>query len=125
MLENAVGARLTAYVDGFRAGDFDAVRAMLADDVTLDLVAKFRKRGRTEVGEYYSRYAASEQWTFAPAVVDGRGAMLGYDREGSLETPAYFVALDIERGSVVPVHDFLFARYAMYGITSSPMIWAP
>src|SRR5260370_10869578 len=97
MLENAVGARLTAYADGFRVGDFDAVGARLADDVTLDLVEKFRKRGRTEVGEYYSRYAASEQWTFAPAVVDGRAAMLVYDREVSLETPAYFVALDIER----------------------------
>jgi len=124
MLSDAVRARLTAYVDGFSAGDFDAVRAMLADDVTLDLVAKFRKRGRTEVGEYYSRYAASEQWTFAPAVVDGRAAMLVYDREVSLETPAYFVALDIERDRVVAIHDFLFARYAMDGIALYPVIWA-
>src|SRR5216684_7387256 len=116
MLSDAVRARLTAYVDGFRAGDFDSVRAMLADDVTLDLVAKFRKQGRSEVGDYYSRYAASEQWTFAPAVVDGRAAMLVYDREVSLETPAYFVALDIERDRVVAIHDFLFARYAMDGI---------
>ncbi|TMD42608.1 MAG: sigma-70 family RNA polymerase sigma factor [Chloroflexi bacterium] len=116
MLSDAMRVRLTAYVDGFRAGDFDAVRAMLADDVTLDLVAKFRKQGRSEVGEYYSRYAASEQWTFAPAIVDGRTAMLVYDREISLETPAYFVALDIERDRVVAIHDFLFARYAMDGI---------
>jgi RNA polymerase sigma-70 factor (ECF subfamily) len=94
---------------------------MLADDVTLDLAAKFRKQGRSEVGEYYSRYAASEQWTFAPAVVDGRAAMLVYDREISLETPAYFVALDIERDRVVAIHDFLFARYAMDGIALYPL----
>ena len=42
--------------------------------------------------------------------------MLVYDREISLETPAYFVALDIERDRVVAIHDFLFARYAMDGI---------
>src|SRR5229473_2161892 len=124
MLSDGMRARLIKYVEGFKTGDFDAVRAMLADDVTLDLVAKFRKQGRSEVGDYYSRYAASEQWTFAPAVVDGRAAMLVYDREVSLETPAYFVALDIERDRVVAIHDFLFARYAMDGIALYPVIWA-
>jgi RNA polymerase sigma-70 factor (ECF subfamily) len=64
-------ARLIEYVGGFRAGDFDAVRAILADDVKLDLVAKLRKQGKGEVGEYFGRYAACEQWAFAaePAVV--------------------------------------------------------
>jgi RNA polymerase sigma-70 factor (ECF subfamily) len=121
MLSDAVRARLTAYVDGFRTGDFDAVRAMLADDVKLDLVAKLRKQGKSEVSEYYGRYAASEQWAFAAAAVDGRAAMLVYDRGISLETPAYFVALDIEDDRVVSIHDFLFARYAMDGITLYPL----
>jgi RNA polymerase sigma-70 factor (ECF subfamily) len=116
MLSDAVRARLTAYVDGFKAGDFDAVRAMLAEDVELDLVARLRKQGKGEVGEYYGRYAASEQWAFAAGVVDGRAAMLVYDRNISLETPAYFVALDIAGDRIVAIHDFLFARYAMDGI---------
>jgi RNA polymerase sigma-70 factor, ECF subfamily len=116
MLPDAVRERLTAYVDGFRAGDFDAVRAMLADDVKLDLVARLRKQGRRDVGEYYERYAESAQWTFAAGVVDGRPAMLVYHREISLETPAFFVALRIERDRVVSIHDFLFARYAMEGV---------
>jgi RNA polymerase sigma-70 factor (ECF subfamily) len=42
--------------------------------------------------------------------------MLVYDRAISLETPAYFVALDIEGDRIVAIHDFLFARYAMDGI---------
>src|SRR5712692_1681375 len=99
-----------------RLGDFDAVRAMLADDVTLDLVARLRVQGKREVGEYYGRYAASERWTFAAGVVDGRPAMLVYDRQVSLETPAYFVGLAIERDRVIAIHDFLLARYAMEGI---------
>jgi RNA polymerase sigma-70 factor (ECF subfamily) len=42
--------------------------------------------------EYFGRYAACEQWAFAAGVVDGRAAMLVYDRDVSLETLAYFVA---------------------------------
>ena len=121
MLPDVMRARLIKYVEGFKAGDFDAVRAMLADDVKLDLVAKLRKQGKSEVGEYYARYAASEQWAFAAGVVDGRAAMLVYDREISLETPAYFVALDFDGDRVVSIHDFLFARYAMDGIDLFPL----
>jgi RNA polymerase sigma-70 factor, ECF subfamily len=125
MLSNVMRARLIKYVEGFKAGDFDAVRAMLADDVKLDLVAKLRKQGKSEVGEYYARYAACAQWAFAAGIVDGRAAMLVYDREISLETPAYFVALDFDGDRVVSIHDFLFARYAMAGIDLSPVNLAP
>jgi RNA polymerase sigma-70 factor, ECF subfamily len=119
MLSDGMRARLTTYVEGFKTGDFDTVRAMLADDVKLDLVAKLRKRGKSEVGEYYAAYAAAKQWAYAAGVVDGRAAMLVYDRDVSLETPAYFVALDFDGDRVVSVHDFLYARYAMDGIDLS------
>ena len=124
MLSDVMRARLIKYVEGFKSGDFDTVRAMLADDVKLDLVAKLRKQGKSEVGEYYARYAASEQWAFAAGVVDGRAAMLVYDREVSLETPAYFVAVDFDDDRVVSIHDFLFARYAMDGVDLSPLNFA-
>ena len=124
MLPEVMRARLMRYVEGFKSGDFDTVRAMLADDVKLDLVAKLRKQGKSEVGEYYARYAASEHWAFAAGVVDGRAAMLVYDREVSLETPAYFVALDFDGDRVVSIHDFLFARYAMDGVDLSPLNFA-
>jgi len=110
-------ARLTAYVDGFRTGDFDAVRRMLADDVKLDLVGKFSAQGKGTVGEYYGRYAAAaEQWAYAAGVVDGRPAMLVFDRNASLDAPAYFVALTFKGERVAAIHDFLFARYAMDGV---------
>jgi len=110
--------RLTAYVDGFRTGDFDAVRRMLADDVKLDLVGKLSAQGKTgKVSEYYGRYAsAAQQWAYAAGAVDGRPAMLVFDRNVSLETPAYFVALTFDGDRVAVIHDFLFARYAMEGV---------
>jgi RNA polymerase sigma-70 factor (ECF subfamily) len=125
MLSDVMRARLIKYVEGFKTGDFDTVRAMLADDVKLDLVATLRKQGKSEVGEYYGAYAAAEQWAFAAGVVDGRAAMLVYDRDVSLETPAYFVALDFVGDRVVSVHDFLYARYAMDGIDLSALNPAP
>jgi RNA polymerase sigma-70 factor (ECF subfamily) len=119
MLSDGMRARLITYVEGFKIGDFDTVRAMLADDVKLDLVAKLRKQGKSEVREYYAAYAAAKRWAYAAGVVDGRAAMLVYDREISLETPAYFVALDFDGDRLVSIHDFLYARYAMDGIDLS------
>jgi RNA polymerase sigma-70 factor (ECF subfamily) len=120
-LSNGMRARLTTYVEGFKIGDFDTVRAMLADDVKLDLVAKLRKQGKSEVGEYYAAYAAAKRWAYAAGVVDGRAAMLVYDREISLGTPAYFVALEFDGDRLVSIHDFLYARYAMDGVDLSPL----
>ena len=121
MLSDRMRARLTMYVEGFKTGDFDTVRAMLADDVRLDLVAKLRWQGRSQVGEYYGAYAAAKQWAYTAGVVDGRAAMLVYDRGVSLRTPAYFVALDFDGDRVVSIHDFLYARYAMEGIDLFPL----
>lgn len=120
-LPDAVRSRLIEYVEGFKSGDFDAVRAMLADDVTLELIARLRKQGKSEVGEYYARYAASKQWSYGAGIVDGRTAMLVFDREISVGSPAYFVILSFDDGHVVSIHDFLFARYAMEGAEMIPL----
>jgi len=115
-LSGAARAHLLKYVDGFKAGDFDSVRTMLAEDVKLDLVARLRRQGQSEVGEYFARYAAASQFAFAAGIVDGRAAMLVFDRGISADTPAYFVALDFDGARVISIRDFLFARYAMEAI---------
>jgi RNA polymerase sigma-70 factor (ECF subfamily) len=45
--------RLRAYADRFNARDFDALRALLAEDVRLDLANRARLAGR-EVGLYFT-----------------------------------------------------------------------
>lgn len=118
-IDGLASTRLIAYVDGFKAGDFDTVRAMLAEDVKLELVTKLRRNGKSEVGEYFGAYAKAVQWAFAPAMVEGRAAMLVFDRNVSLDTPAYFVALEFADDHVIGIRDFLYARYAMEGIDIS------
>ena len=117
LLSDEIHARLAAYVNCFRTGDFEVVRQMLADDVKLDLVGKFLAQGKGTVGEYYGRYAAAaKQWAYAAGIVDGQPAMLVFDRSVSLESPAYFVALTFYGDHVAAIHDFLFARYALEGV---------
>lgn len=106
---NAVrwNARPTDHVcRGARSENFDTVRAMLADDVKLDLVAKPREQGKSEVGEYYAAYAAAQQWAYAAGFHSGRVPI---------------IALDFDGDRVASIHDFLYARYAMDGVDLSPL----
>jgi RNA polymerase sigma-70 factor, ECF subfamily len=103
---------LARYIDLFNARDFDAVRNMLADEVRLDLVAKLRLTGRTEVANYFNNYGRIGDWHFAPGFVDGRAAALVRDPADPSGIPTYFVLLDWADGRLVSIRDFRFARYA-------------
>jgi RNA polymerase sigma-70 factor, ECF subfamily len=115
LLDEPTRARLEMYVERFTAHDFGAVRAMLADDVRLDLVNRVQLRGRTEVGEYFHRYASAGGWRFTAGMVEGRPAILALDAAEPDGPPAFFILLEWSDGAVVSIRDFLFARYAMDG----------
>ncbi len=108
-------SRLAAYVDRFNARDFDAVRNMLADDVRLDLVAKLRLSGRSDVGNYFGNYSRIADWNLVPGLVDGRPAALVFDPGDSSGRPTYFVLLEWGGDGLVNIRDFRFARYAIEG----------
>src|SRR5664279_335787 len=57
LLSDADRERLGAYVAHFNARDFDAIRAMIADDVRLELVSKTRLNGKAEVARYFGNYS--------------------------------------------------------------------
>ena len=115
VLDGLTRVRLERYVERFTAQDFDAVRAMLADDVRLDLVNRLQLQGRNEVGEYFHRYAAAGGWHFTPGIVEGRPAILAIDAAEPHGPPAFFILLEWADGAVVSIRDFLFARYVMDG----------
>ena len=71
--------RLGAYVAHFNARDFDAIRAMISDDVRLDLVSKTRMKGRVEVSRYFGNYSKIDDWYLVPGLVEGRPAILVFD----------------------------------------------
>lgn len=106
---------LAAYVERFNARDFDAIRDMLADEVRLELVARTRMNGRSEVGRYFHNYAKLKDWHFAAGLVEGRPAVLVHGPDGSPGAPAYFVLLEWVGGRVARIRDFYYARYATEG----------
>jgi RNA polymerase sigma factor (sigma-70 family) len=116
LVSDANRQKITAYVHLFQSGDFNAIRALLADDVKLDLVNKLKLEGRDSIGRYFTRYAEETKWRFAIGAVEGRTAMLVFDNAGPMEKPAHFVLLEWRKDQIVAIRDFLFAPYAMEAV---------
>ncbi|MBZ3694332.1 sigma-70 family RNA polymerase sigma factor [Phyllobacterium calauticae] len=108
--------KITAYVHLFRSGNFDAIRAMLADDVKLDLVNRLEWKGRDKIGLYFTRYAEETKWRFAFGAVEGQPAMLVFDSTGPMDRPAHFVLIGWSDSRIIEIRDFLFAPYVLEGI---------
>ncbi|MCP5181854.1 MAG: hypothetical protein H6994_18320 [Pseudomonadales bacterium] len=49
-MSDADRQKMERFVDLFRAGDFDDIRAMLADDARLDLVNRIKLEGKEKTG---------------------------------------------------------------------------
>ena len=113
LMSDADRRKISAYVDLFRSGDFDAIRAMLADDVKLELVNRLQLAGRDKIGSYFTRYAEVTKWRFALGAVEGQPAMLVFDSAGPTERPAHFVLIDWSESRIIKIRDFLFAPYVL------------
>ena len=104
---------LAGYVERF-ARDFDGLRAMLADDVRLDLVGRAQRRGAVEVGEYFHRYSQMEHVRVAAGSIEGRAALLMYDSQDERGEPINFALIDwLEDGSIGAIRDYNYARYVV------------
>jgi RNA polymerase sigma factor (sigma-70 family) len=115
LMPDAARQKMAAFVDLFRKGDFDAIRAMLADDVKLELVNRLKWEGRDKVDPYFTRYAEETEWRYAFGAVEGRLAMLVF-ASGAMEKPAYFVLVDWRNDQISAIRDFLFAPYAVESV---------
>jgi len=108
----ATSPLVARYAALFNARDWDAVRAMLADDVRLDLVSRVQRSGRRDVGNYVDRYSAIDDWWLAPAWLDGREVIAVYRRRGADGAPPdYFIELDVTAGEVHRIRDFRYVPY--------------
>ena len=116
LMSDMARRKIAAYVDLFRSGDFDAIRAMLADDVKLDLVNRLQLQGRDKIAPYFTRYAEVTKWRFALGAVEGQPAMLVFDSTGPMASPAHFVLIDWAESRIARIRDFLFAPYVLEAI---------
>jgi RNA polymerase sigma-70 factor, ECF subfamily len=114
-ISEADRARLSAYVDRFNARDFDAIRAMIADDVKLELVNRTQMRGKVEVSRYFGNYSGAGDWRLVPGLVEGRPAILVFDPSAPGGPPKYFMLLGWEGDKVATIRDFRYASYIVDG----------
>ena len=109
-------ARLRHYADLFNGRDFDGLRELLAEDVRLDLVNRTKLAGRKDVSVYFTRYAAAPPCRVSPGFADGRPALLVSGADD--DTIRYAVLLGWSNERVATIRDFLYAPYAMEGVTT-------
>jgi RNA polymerase sigma-70 factor (ECF subfamily) len=114
-LSDADRDRLGAYVAHFNARDFDAIRAMIADDVRLDLVNKTRMTGKAEVSRYFGNYSGIDDWHLVPGLVEGHPAILVFDPNAPGSEPKYFMLLQWSADKVATIRDFRHASYVIDG----------
>jgi RNA polymerase sigma factor (sigma-70 family) len=100
---------LLNYAALFNARDWDGVRAMLLEDVKLDVVSMIRRVGRDQVGTYFTNYSRMRDWRLVPAWLDGREVLAAF--RGQETQPAYFVEVTIRDGGVAAIRDFFHVPY--------------
>ncbi len=113
LMGDAARRKMADFVERFREGDFDGIRAMLAEDVRLELVGRLQWEGRATIAPYFTRYAAETKWRFALGAIEGRPAMLVFDGTGAMESPAHFVLVEWSESRIIGIRDFLFAPYVL------------
>ncbi|HLZ99872.1 MAG TPA: sigma-70 family RNA polymerase sigma factor [Steroidobacteraceae bacterium] len=101
------------YVALFNARDWDGVRAMLAEDVQLDLVSRAQRAGRA-VGNYMTSYDSCRDWRLAPAWLEGREVIAVFRAPGDAR-PDYFIELGFGRDKIRSIRDFRYVPYVMQG----------
>ncbi|MCC8956384.1 RNA polymerase sigma factor [Bradyrhizobium sp. Pear77] len=114
-LSPADRTRLNAYVGRFNDRDFDAIRAMIADDIRLELVNKTRLNGKAEVSRYFGNYSKIDDWHLVTGQVEGRPAILVFDPNAQSGPPRSFMLLDWSADKVATIRDFRHAPYAIDG----------
>jgi RNA polymerase sigma-70 factor (ECF subfamily) len=114
-LSDADRDRLGAYVAHFNARDFDAIRAMIADDVRLELVSKTRMNGKAEVSRYFGNYDKVGDWRLVSGLLEGRPAILVFDPNEPGARPKYFMLLQWSADKVATIRDFRHAAYVIDG----------
>jgi RNA polymerase sigma-70 factor (ECF subfamily) len=100
---------LHRYAALFNARDWDALRALIADDCRLDLVSRAERRGKA-VGEYFARYADIRDLRLAVGMLDGRPALGMYSPRHAPE-PSNFVLIDWSGQEIQTIRDFRYVPY--------------
>jgi RNA polymerase sigma factor (sigma-70 family) len=98
------------YAALFNARDWEGVRALLVDDVRLDLVSREKRAGRQDVSHYFTNYDRVHDWRLVPGWLGEREVLAVFRNSGD-GRPGYFIELTLTGGRVAAIRDFRYVPY--------------
>ncbi|RUW69379.1 MULTISPECIES: RNA polymerase sigma factor [unclassified Mesorhizobium] len=105
--------RLRHYVDLFNARDFDAVRALIAEDIQLEVVNRTRLRGKKQASTYFGNYDRVSDWLLSLGFVEDRPAILIRDPRTPARAVRGFMLIEWRGEEVAGIRDFRYAPYCL------------
>ncbi|RVC45648.1 RNA polymerase sigma factor, partial [Mesorhizobium sp. M4B.F.Ca.ET.088.02.2.1] len=105
--------RLRHYVDLFNARDFDAVRALIAEDIQLEVVNRTRLRGKKQASTYFGNYDRVSDWALSLGFVEDRPAILIRDPKAPDSAVRGFMLIEWRGEEVAGIRDFRYAPYCL------------
>jgi RNA polymerase sigma factor (sigma-70 family) len=100
------------YAELFNARDWDGVRAMLVNEVRLDVVGAAKRAGREKVGIYFTNYARRQGWHMIPAHLEGREGLAVVTHAADRHVHS-FIELTIGEDGIAGIRDFHHVAYFM------------
>jgi len=100
------------YAALFNKRDWDGVRAMLVDEVKLELVSRLKCSGRIQASNYFTNYDSITDWTLVPGWLADREILAVYSPPDDAR-PSYFMELKIVAGRITEICDFRHVPYIM------------
>lgn len=105
-------AAVARYVALFNQRDWDALRALLADDVKLKQSTYPLRVGSADVGMFFGIYAKIEGLWLAPAWLEGREVIAVFEDRADPK-PSYMMWLEWRDGRISFIRDYRYVRYAV------------
>ena len=105
-------AAVARYVALFNKGDWDGLRALLADDVKLIQSSHPPRVGAADVGMFFTIYARIDGLRLAPAWLEGREVIAVFEDRADPK-PSYMMWLEWRDGRIDFIRDYRYVRYAV------------
>jgi RNA polymerase sigma factor (sigma-70 family) len=105
-------AAVLRYVALFNQRNWDALRALLADDVKLSQSTHSLRVGRTEVGMFFTFYAQSPEVWLTPAWLEGQEVIAVFENRTDPK-PSYMMWLEWADGRIRFIRDYRYVRYVI------------
>jgi len=107
-----ISPTVARYAAMFNMRDWDGVRAMLVDEVKLELISRLKCAGRMQVSSYFTNYDSISDWKLVPGWLEDHEILAVFPHPHDAR-PGYFVELTVVDGRVTAIRDFRYVPYVM------------